>query len=47
MMPRCEVHATAVVEDHTVDMGDGQSALVVVNDIEGPVYVYKVPQGGL
>jgi hypothetical protein len=29
------------------DMGNGQSAIVVATDINGPVYVYKVPLAGL
>jgi hypothetical protein len=29
------------------DMGNGQSAIVVVTSIEGPVYVYKVPKSGI
>ncbi len=29
------------------DMGNGQSAIVYVSDISGPVYVYKVPAAGL
>ena len=29
------------------DMGNGQSALVVVTDISGPTYVYRIPMTGL
>ncbi len=29
------------------DMGNGQSAIVVLTAIDGPVYVYKVPKSGL
>jgi hypothetical protein len=29
------------------DMGDGQSALVLATDTNGPVLVYKLPTGGL
>jgi hypothetical protein len=29
------------------DMGNGQSALVVVTDITGPTYIYKIPIAGI
>jgi hypothetical protein len=29
------------------DMGDGQSALTIVNSTRGPVYVYKLPRAGI
>ena len=29
------------------DMGNGHAAFVNVVDVQGPVYVYKVPKGGI
>lgn len=29
------------------DMGNGQSAVIIVTEIDGPVYVYRVPPSGL